>query len=396
MNKAASRPTWQNTELDKQLVIASYFGFTPMSAPRITDADIAAAESCADLPHYDAVEKAALIRTYIEQNFADLPHPLALAYRKPAGKKRLGGLSKTSPGGYALHYIGAPTGIAEAALIRAALSILSEEGHKSMRVDLNCIGDKDSLASYERELGNFIRKSGGGLPEELRASLKTDVFNLFRHEEEAMIELAASAPPSINFLTSAARAHFKEVLEFVESLGVEFGLDHSLIAEKNHASHTVFGIRPTNPEGENVGRPKFLALGYRYSRLGKKMGLRKEVPMAGLNIFNPETKEGVRKIYKDLPKARFYLVQLGREAKMKTLGLIEMLRREKIPVHHFIGKDKLDAQLQGAEEHRVPYLIIIGHKEALDGTATIRNVQTRAQDTIPMEMLPNYLRNIKL
>ncbi len=394
MNKAASRPTWQNTEFDKPLITASYFGFTPIAAPRLTEADFAAADFCAELPHYDAVEKAALIRTYIEENFADLPHPLALIYRKSTPKKRASGL--VTPGGYSLHYIGAPTGIAEAALIRAGLSILAEEGLENMRVDLNCIGDKDSLASYERELGNFVRKSGTGLPEDLRESLKKDIFNLFRHEEEAMRELAAAAPSSINFLTSAARAHFKEVLEFVESLGVEFGLDNSLIAEKNHASHTVFGIRRGQGDIETGAKNPFLALGYRYSRLGKKMGLRKEVPMAGLNIFNQDKKEGAKKIYKDLPKARFYLVQLGREAKMKTLNLIEMLRREKIPVHHFIGKDKLDVQLKGAEEYRVPYLIIIGHKEALDGTATIRNVQTRAQDTIPMEMLPNYLRNIKL
>ena len=117
--------------------------------------------------------------------------------------------------------------------------------------------------------------------------------------------------------------------------------------------------------------------------------------MAGVTIFSPSA-ETERKVYKQLPKAKFYLVQLGREAKMKTLNLIEVLRAHKIPVHHFIGRDKLTVQLTSAEELRVSYLIIIGHKEALDGTATIRNVATRAQDTIPLEMLPQYLKNISL
>ena len=116
--------------------------------------------------------------------------------------------------------------------------------------------------------------------------------------------------------------------------------------------------------------------------------------MAGLTIFAKE--KAAPKLYKELPKAKFYLIQLGREAKIKTLHLIEMLRRERIPVYHFLGKDKLSAQLQGAESLHVGYLIILGHKEALEGTATVRNMQTRAQDTIPLANLPNYLKHIRL
>ena len=118
--------------------------------------------------------------------------------------------------------------------------------------------------------------------------------------------------------------------------------------------------------------------------------------MAGVSIFLTNEEGEEKKLYKELPKPKFYLVQLGREAKIKTLGLIENLRSNRIPVHHFIGKDKLTAQLQSAEQLKVSYLIIIGQKEALDGTATIRNMSTRAQDTIPLAQLPDYLKKIKL
>ena len=118
--------------------------------------------------------------------------------------------------------------------------------------------------------------------------------------------------------------------------------------------------------------------------------------MAGVNIFTLPGREHEKKVYKQLPRPKFYLVQLGREAKIKTLSLIEMLRSHRIPVHHFLGKDKLTVQLSNAENLHVSYLIIIGQKEALDGTATVRNVATRAQDTIPLEFLPQYLKHIRL
>lgn len=381
------KPAWQVSEYDKPLITASYFGFIPITAPKVTPADLEAVSHCTPHHHFDASEKAALVRTYLKEDFASLPHPLALVYRRGGGKRR---------SGYNLHFIGCPSGLAEAALIRAALSILAEEGYENLKVELNSVGDKESFANYERELQNYHKKFGANLSEASKEKLKEDIFNMFKDDAEELVQLRSSAPSSLSYLSSASRGHFKEVLEFVEAMGIEFALSPELIGEKNHASHTVFSIKSTGLERELATEaPDVLAVGYRYSRLSKKLGLKKEIPMASVSIFlNKE--DGDKKVYKDLPKPKFYLVQLGREAKIKTLGLIENLRSNRIPVHHFIGKDKLTAQLQSAEALKVSYLIIIGQKEALDGTATIRNMSTRAQDTIPIAELPEYLKKIKL
>lgn len=385
--KLETRPKWSLNEFDKSLVTATYFGFMPVAPPRISQEDIELVRYCGEYAHYDAAEKAALIRSYLEQNLASLPHPLAIAYKKPPARKRTGG--------YALHFIGSPSGIAEATLIRATLSILGEEGYKHLRVDINCIGDRESIGIYERELGNFVRKFGANLSEHLKLSIKADVFNLFRLEEEEVIQLRSMAPSSITFLSAQSRLYFKEVLEYLEALGIEFRLAAELVGEKNHASHTIFAIKSVGVDAEETGELT-LAVGYRYSRLGRRLGLRKEIPMAGVNIFTLPGHNLEKKIYKQLPKPKFYMVQLGREAKIKTLSLIELLRSHRIPVHHFLGKDKLTVQLSNAENLRVAYLIIIGQKEALDGTATIRNVATRAQDTISLSALPEYLKHISL
>lgn len=387
MQKLESKPKWSLNEFDKSLITATYFGFMPVTAPRVSQEDIALTEYCGEYPYYDAAEKAAVIRHYLEQNLASLPHPLAIAYKKAPARKRAGG--------YALHFIGSPSGIAEATLIRAALSILSEEGYKNLRVDINCIGDKESIGVYEKELGNFVKKFGAGLSETLKASIKEDVFNLFRHEEEEIVQLRSIAPSSITFLSAQSRLYFKEVLEYLEALNIDFRLSSELIGEKNHASHTIFAIKSIGATAEELGEAT-LAVGYRYSRLGRRLGLRKEIPMAGVNIFSMPGTNQEKKVYKQLPRPKFYLVQLGREAKIKTLSLIELLRSHHIPVHHFLGKDKLTVQLSNAENLRVSYLIIIGQKEALDGTATVRNVTTRAQDTISLSELPQYLKHIAL
>ncbi len=369
--------------LDQALVTATYFGFSPVAPPKITKQDIELTKPCGNYPYYDAVEKVAVMRTYLEQNFASLPHPLALVYKKPA--------SKNTASGYALHFIGSASSIAEATLIRAILSILLDEGYKNLRVNLNCIGDRESIDTYERALISYARKFGADLSDESRRDIKDDIFNLFRLERPEILRLRETAPASIAFLSVQSRAYFKEVLEAIEALGIEFRITPELVGEKNHSSHTIFAIENTESEAGET-----LAIGYRYSRLGRFLGLRKEIPMAAATVFSIAKQDRPAPVYKELPKPKFYLAQLGQEAKIKSLSLIELLRSHRIPVHHFLGRDKMATQLSNAEELHVSHLIIIGQKEALDNTATIRNITTRAQDTIGIADLPRYLKKITL
>lgn len=383
ITKQSRRLDRQLREFDRALVVATYFGFVPIAAPKYSPRDIELTRHSSNYPHYDATDKVAVIRTYLEQDLASLSHPITLIYKKPVARKR--------PAGYALHFIGSLSGIAEATLIRTALSILSEEGYKDLRVDINCIGDRESINAYERELVNYARKFGVDLPDELKLSIKEDIFNLFRVETPETLRLRESAPSSITFLSLQSRVYFKEVLEYIEALGIEFRLAPELVGEKNHTSHTIFAIKDKRSDAQNT-----LAVGYRYSQLTRLFGLRKEIPMAGVNIIASPLRASGKRVYKELPKPKFYLIQIGIEAKIKTLALIETLRLHHIPLHHFLGKDKITVQLSNAENLRVPYLIIIGQKEALDNTATVRNTATRAQDTISIESLPYYLKNITL
>ncbi|MBI1974406.1 MAG: hypothetical protein HYS51_00900 [Candidatus Zambryskibacteria bacterium] len=367
-------------ELDRALFTASHFGFLPIKAPRITPADLELVKHCGAYTYYDAAEKVALIRTYLEEEMSEMSHPLAIAYKKSSMRKKFGT--------YALHVVGSSSGMAEATLIRTSLSMLSEDGYKKLRVDLNCIGDKDSINAYERELSGFVKKFGAELPEETKKYLKNDIFNLFRLESEDAKALRENAPTSITFLSPQSRIYFKEVLEYIDALGIEFRITPELIGEKNHTTHTIFAIKDIEEEASPV-----LAVGYRYSRLARICGLHKETPLAGVTVFSRNL---AGNIIKAIPKAKFCLLQLGQEAKIKTLHLLEVLRTHHISVHHFLSKDKFGTQLANAENLPVSYLIIIGQKEALDNTATIRNILTRAQDTVNLSDLPRYLKNIRL
>ena len=85
---------------------------------------------------------------------------------------------------------------------------------------------------------------------------------------------------------------------------------------------------------------------------------------------------------------------MSSEAKQKSLRLIEILRKAHIPIYHSLMRDKLLAQLNTAENLKVPYVLIMGQKESMENSVIVRNTQNRSQDTIKIECLCDHLKKI--
>ena len=64
---------------------------------------------------------------------------------------------------------------------------------------------------------------------------------------------------------------------------------------------------------------------------------------------------------------------------------MEDFRKIKINVAESFGKDSLKAQLRMADKLGVRYTLLLGQKEALDGTIIIRDMKTGKQETVKME-----------
>ena len=71
-----------------------------------------------------------------------------------------------------------------------------------------------------------------------------------------------------------------------------------------------------------------------------------------------------------------------------------MLRKQKIPVYHSITKDKITGQLTGAEYMKATHVLIMGQKEAIENSMVVRDIITREQETVPVENLAEFLKNI--
>lgn len=386
-------PKFIQKEVDPTGEVAHHYGFTSIIAPSLTTGDKTKAKSLKEVDVYPLLseERIALLNFFNESPFGAIPQPALFYFKKPFGGS--GQKKKPNQEVCGLEIINSPKAVAEALILKTAWAILSDEGHADMYIDINSTGDKESFAKFERELTTYFKKNMHLLSASDRQRFKNDLFSIVQATEPHLESFVANAPKSMNALSEVSREHFKEVLEFLESFEIPYRIAHNLIPAKGSSSHTQFEIRKIvqTKKGEES---ELLAYGGRYNYLAKKVGYKKEFPSCGATImYHKKTSEKKSDTTK-FTSPRFYVVQLGNHAKLQMLNVIELLRKEKIPVYHSLTKEKITGQLSSAEYLGVSHILIIGQKEALENTILIRSVDTREQETIHTKELAKHLKGL--
>jgi len=396
------KPTVERLPIaERSAEIAHYYGFTCIDTPTITKDDLSKTKKELEIDpikdepknpkklYVRPEEKVAILRTYGEKEMFNQPQPVLLYYfghaQQEGMKKRSGGSEKT----FTLEAIGTPKSIGEAIILKTAIEILKEEGYSNLVVNVNSAGDKESMTRFCREIGAYFRKHIEKISQPGKQLLKKDPFDLYEAlHEHTEGEVKDKVPNPISFLTEPSRVHFKEVLEFLETLSIPYRIEHTLVCNKKIWSQTVFEIIDEDT-GTVVGT------GVRYNHIAKKIGLKKDAPAVGLTVAYKPKKDSKLKAAPIIKPPLVSFVQLGFDAKLKSLIVIEMLREAKIPMTQALGRDKISVQMQTVETSKIPYTIIMGQREALENSVIFRDMSNRSQEVVTFADLPAFLEKIK-
>lgn len=390
--------------LDKIGEVAVYYGFTPSKSPCITKNDLMAGKDIMEGDDIDdetekhgrlplhVEEKIGVLRLYEEQNMNSMPQPVMMYFKDPCR----GAHRKSSYPRYAdLEILGQSGSIAEATLIQATRAMLAEEGYTETSVEINSIGDRDSIAKFTRELVSYYRKNINEMTPECRQLFKRDPFELLTSKLPSAAELNATAPKTMDFLSENSRRHLEEILEYMETLKIPYMINNSLVGNRRYCTETVFAIVNSDIAAKKSAGKHILAIGVRYNGLAKKINMKKDIQGVGISLLVNESKNGLRKAVSKVKRPIASFVQLGLESKLLSLEVIERLRQVKIPLYLSLAKDRLGAQVSNVEKYHTPYVIVMGKKEAVDRTAIVRETETHCQNIISIDDLPKYMKKVE-
>lgn len=398
---------------EKAQEVAVYYGFKPIDTPiaeheEIFTSSIGEGTDIIDKEMYTLKTKggdhlalrpehtAGLMRAYIEHGMQSVPQPVLFYNYGPVFRHdnpQKGRYRQFSQ--FDMDALGSEKSILDALVIKTAWTILQEAGANDISIDINSIGDKECRASYIRELVSYYKKNINTLPSIDRERLKVNPLRILDSKEEKTIELNTNAPDMMSHLCPSCKKHFKEVLEYLEQMEIPYNINKCLVRGLSYYTRTVFEIMIKD---EDTGKDITIASGGRYDYLARALGSKKDVPAVGSSIGVDRVVEAPwfsKLTPRIIKKPKIYFIQLGFDAKLKSLNVIEILRRGKIPIAQSISKDNLGSQLALAEKLGMKYTIIFGQKEAMENSVIVRDMSNRSQQTIKIPKLLEYIKDLK-
>ncbi len=372
--------------------VASFYGFGPVKAIEKsfskTQDKIAHLSPEKSRGIYSFTRSAGLAATYAGLHPQD---PVLAFYATPNPSYVPHTLSLEDTAEFGLQVVGTSESVGEIVLLKTIAMICNEWGAPVSRIRINALGDKDSQQRFGRELQLHVRKHMGRIDPACTHELSQDPLALYRCAMGTCREIIAEGPRPVHFLSERSRGHFRLLLENLEKLGLPYEIDDLLLGDEK-GPHITFAIDLVEDDATILG-----AYGGRFDEFLKKEARRKDAAGVGASIFFRK-KGSIRSHFITEPihrKPKIYFAQLGLRAKLQGLHVVDMFRQAKVPVLQSFDSSRLGMQLAEAQATGVSHLMIMGQREALDGTVIVRTMQNSSQVTVPVIEIPRFLKTLR-
>jgi histidyl-tRNA synthetase len=331
---------------------------------------------------------AGIARAYIEHGMQSLPKPVKLFSTGPLYR-----YDRPQEGRYREHWqanfdiFGESDPILDAQIFQIAFRILTQLGLKNIEFQVNSIGTPEGRKEYRKILVRHLESQRHKLCQNCKERLVKNPLRVLDCKEEKCAQVTANAPKSADYLDAESREHFKTLLEYLDELELPYTVNPRLVRGLDYYTKTVFEIYSTNNDRD--GKKASLGGGGRYDGLIKSLG-GEATPAIGFalgmdRLVLEMIRLGVKPYKESRPKV--FLAQLGDCAKKKSLRIFSELQKNDILVAESFGRGNLKSQLRAANRVNAEITVIIGQKEALDGTAIVKDMVSGTQEMVRQEKL---------
>ena len=255
-------------------------------------------------------------------------------------------------------------------------------GLKQYRLELTSLGDAQSRAAHKVDLMKFIATLD--LDEATAARAAINPLRLFDDKREEMKKAMADAPLLINYLNESSRAHFDQVIQYLDSLHISYTLNPRMVRGLDYYTGTTFEF-----VHELLGAQSGIGGGGRYDGLMEQLGGQSLSGIGfGLGIDRAllaAEAEGV--IASDSVVSDLFIIPLGENAKLQALTISSALRAKGKKVEIAFGDRALKGAMKGADKSGAMHVIVVGDSEISSGTVLLKEMKSGAETSVKIDSL---------
>ncbi|THJ10044.1 MAG: histidine--tRNA ligase [Nitrospira sp. CG24C] len=331
---------------------------------------------------------AGTVRAFIEHNRAADPLPQKYFYIGPMfrhERPQAGRLRQFHQ--FGVESFGTLDPRADIEVIALLWRLLSDLALPDLTLEINSLGNSDDRTAYKAVLLAFLKKQESHLCANCQRRMDTNPLRVLDCKVPDCRVATESAPRLTDHLSPEARTHFDQVLAGLMAIGVPYRLNPRLVRGLDYYCLTSFEITSTHLGAQNA-----VGAGGRYDGLVETLG-GPSVPAVGFAV-------GLERVSLMLPETSssssyeclYYVAAFGEQGTKLGLILLDELRRIGISSQCDYRATTLKAHLRQADRSKCRYAILLGDDEAGRGSVILRNLQSKAQEELPLTGLASLLK----
>jgi histidyl-tRNA synthetase len=275
----------------------------------------------------------------------------------------------------------------DAEIISCAYNLMNEIGASGLIMEINSVGCVSCRPVYKERLRTYFADFLDELCEDCRRRYDTNPLRIIDCKVPRCVEISKNAPVILDSLDQSCADHFKQVQDTLNLLDVPFRIEPKMVRGLDYYTRTAFEV-----VHEELGRSKAVGGGGRYDKLLQELGGPDE---SGIGFA-----VGVERLAMGLPdddprfarKIDFYVAVLGDNARPEAMKIANTLRTAGFSVEIRHTAMSLKSQMKTADKLGARNVIMIGDQELENREVTVRDMRTKAQQTIKFDEILHRLR----
>jgi len=289
---------------------------------------------------------------------------------------------------FGIEILGTPLPQADAECIAMAVQLFTELGLQDLTVYINSVGCPVCRPRYRQALLDYLQQYRGELCEDCVARMEKNPLRVLDCKQEHCHAVALGAPRLTAHLCEGCATHYQAVRALLAAAGIAVTEDPRLVRGLDYYTKTAFEIQYAP-----LGAQSAICGGGRYDGLVEEIG--------GISVPGIGFAVGLERLLLALESQQLLPVQdtaadvaiavQTEAANEVAFALGQQLRQAGRSVDTDLLQRSMKSRLKQAAKSGVKYVIIMGETELTEGTVTLRDMQSHAQETVPQAALTDVL-----
>ncbi|HET9507393.1 MAG TPA: histidine--tRNA ligase [Gaiellaceae bacterium] len=324
---------------------------------------------------------APVCRAYLEHGMHKLPQPVKLWYLGAYFRRE-----RPQQGRFRQFWqvgaeaIGSDDPAVDAESILLLAEILEAIAARGLRLRIASLGTPDTRAEYRAELQGYLRANEDRLSREVRDRIELNPLRAFDADHPGTQEVMRGAPLLLDRLTPEDREHFETVSSLLDTAGLAYEVDPTLVRGLDYYTRTVFEFT-----SDALGAQSGVGGGGRYDGLMEQIGGAPAPGMGWAAGVERMLLAGSPPPTAPLP-LDLYVAYAKPEHRPEAFRLAADARRAGHAARVELGGRSLKGQLKQADRAGARYVAILG-----DEGTSLKDMETGEQREVEASTVMHHI-----